>query len=254
MSPSDFAEYYKRISNTELFDILNNAEAYQPSAIEAAKNELSNRSLSEIEKGIANEPLIVKQLKKDRQAEKNRVLQEKINGAGESIFHAVKPDDTEEQLVNKKILFIVIIYGVYFVLTVTKEFLTIVGLIMEITDSPFLVSFYLLPLITIPAALVTFWKRKTIGWSLLVLCVSFNAASNLIMLYKILFEKASMLYYDNIYRSPVRGTNIFYLFILISILYVLCKKNIRDIYKIDAPKMAGLLFIGAIAGFILVSG
>ncbi len=250
----DFAEYYKRISNTELFDILDNAEEYQLSALEAATSELSNRKLSEVEINMAKEPLVLKQLRKDKQAEKNKVAEEKIKAAGESIFYAIKPVDTDEQIVNKKILFIIIICGVYFVLTLIKEFSTIISFITAITESPFLVSFYLLPLITTPIALVTFWKRKAIGWSLLVLCVTFSATSNLIMMYKILSYKSSGLYYDNLYRSPVRGTDIFYLFILIGILYVVCKKNIRDIYNIDIPKMAGLIFIGAMVSFIFTYG
>lgn len=64
---------YKRISSTELFEIITNAEEYQPSAIEAAKNELSNRKLSEVEINMAKEPLVVTQLRKGKQAEKKRI-------------------------------------------------------------------------------------------------------------------------------------------------------------------------------------
>ncbi len=254
MPTPDFVEYYKRISNTELFEILNNPEAYQPSAIEAAQNELSNRKLSEVEINMAKEPLVLKQLKKDKQAEKNKIAGEKMKAVSESIFYTVKTNDTEEHLTEKKILFVIVVYGIYFILTITKEFSTIISLITGIGNSTFLVSLYLLPLLITPVALFTFWKRKAIGWSMLVLIVSFSVASNLIMLYKILFQRVSSLYYDNIYRSPIRGTNLFYLFIILSILYVVCKKNIRDIYGIDVPKMAGLIFIGTLAGFILFMG
>ena len=33
---SEFADYYKKISNTELFDIINNKDNYQVAAVEAA--------------------------------------------------------------------------------------------------------------------------------------------------------------------------------------------------------------------------
>jgi hypothetical protein len=108
----------------------------------------------------------------------------------------------------------------------------------------------LLPLFATPFALLLFWKRKTIGWSLLILIVAFTAAGNVTMLYKILFYNVASLHYDSLYRSPVRGTDIFYIFILIGILYVLCKRNIRDIYNVDVPKMGGLIFIGGLVGLI----
>lgn len=40
---NNFSEYYKTISDTELFSILDNPEDYQALAVEAAKEELAHR-------------------------------------------------------------------------------------------------------------------------------------------------------------------------------------------------------------------
>ena len=49
-APSNtFSEYYKKISAAELIEILDNPDDYQPSAVEAAKQEFAQRQMSEIE-------------------------------------------------------------------------------------------------------------------------------------------------------------------------------------------------------------
>jgi hypothetical protein len=55
---NSFTEYYKTITNLELLEILENPDDYQPSAIEAAKNEISSRQLSDTEISEAKESLI----------------------------------------------------------------------------------------------------------------------------------------------------------------------------------------------------
>ena len=63
---NNFSEYYKSISDTELLSILDNTDDYQPMAIEAAKVEFSNRQLSDTEIQEARQPLIAKQVKKEK--------------------------------------------------------------------------------------------------------------------------------------------------------------------------------------------
>lgn len=252
MQPLDFQEYYKKISNTELLDILNNADDYHLSAVEAARNELNSRGLSDEDLEVANEPLMLEQMKKDRKAMEKMELAKKIKEASNQIFYVVAPEDSKEKLADKKIVFIVICYAVYFILTITLQYNTIWGIILDITESPLLVPVYLLPLFATPVALVTFWRRKSAGWSMLALIVSFNATINFSMLYKRIVERISRLYIDNLYGSPVRGADIFYLFILTSTLIVLCRTDMRRIYNIGTPKMAGLVFIGMIIGLLFI--
>jgi hypothetical protein len=46
MNANDFSERYKGLGNADLLDILESANDYQPSAVEAARLELDSRQLS----------------------------------------------------------------------------------------------------------------------------------------------------------------------------------------------------------------
>ncbi len=96
----DFDEYYKKLTNTDLFAILNNAEAYQPSAVEAANKELNLRQLSPIQIEEARLQQLAAKLQKEEKVEKARVLREKMQTAGESFFSSVKQTDTMEYIIN----------------------------------------------------------------------------------------------------------------------------------------------------------
>src|SRR5665213_429459 len=112
-----FSEYYKKISNVELLDILDNAQDYNPLAIAAATLELEQRGLSETDIEEARCPLQAAKLLKEMKAEKKLAWQEEMHTAGESVFSAVKPDDTNEILANKIIVWVVIVYGLEFLIS-----------------------------------------------------------------------------------------------------------------------------------------
>ena len=207
-------------------------------------NELSNRHLSEVEIDMAKAPLALKQLKKENHANKKRIAEEKLKAAGDTIYSVLKPDEIPEKIMEKKILFIVIICGLGYLLILFTRIHEVINIFGEITESPFFVGLYLLPLIGTPIALVTFYKRENIGWSLLAAIIAFNAAGNLVMWYKIIFTGMSYYYYGNLYRIPVRGADIFYLFILLSIIFVMCKKDMRQLYNIDTPQNGGPVIYG----------
>lgn len=118
----DFDEYYKELTNTDLFAILDNAEAYQPLAVEAATKELNLRQLSPIQIEEARLPQLAAKLQKEEKVEKARVLREKMQTAGESIFSSVKQTDTKEDIINKIILWLVIVYCVYFLTSLPAFF------------------------------------------------------------------------------------------------------------------------------------
>jgi CRISPR/Cas system-associated protein Csx1 len=84
--PIDFSESYKLISNTELLNILDHPGDYQPLAVEAAKNELLKRQLSETEIKEAREPIIAKQIQKEKQREKTKEIENKLKTAGYTLI------------------------------------------------------------------------------------------------------------------------------------------------------------------------
>src|SRR6185312_17513999 len=97
----DFGEYYKELTNTDLFAILDNAEAYQPLAVEAANRELNLRQLSPIQIEEARLPQLAAKLQKEQKIEKASVFREKMKIIGDSVFSSVKQSDTKEDITNK---------------------------------------------------------------------------------------------------------------------------------------------------------
>ena len=247
----NFAEYYKRLSDTELLDILDNAGAYQPLAIEAANNELDHRKLTQTEVEEARLPLLATRLKKETRIEKGKALEQKMKTISESVFNSVKPHDTKEDTTNKIISFVIIVYGLYFIKSLPIFFRVFKGLFEKFSDYPFRFLIFLLPEIIIPPALITFWKRKSIGWTLLASCITFTVVADLIMMYESSKVIAYHSYHD-LHRIPVKATDLFELFINVSALYVLCRGNIRNIYKIDIAKMSGIIFISAVLSFVII--
>lgn len=243
---TDFSEYYKKISNVELLDILDNEQDYNPLAIAAANLELEQRELSPIDIEEARYPRNAEKLLKEMKAEKKMALQEKMNTAGESIFSAVKPGDTNEVLTNKIIVWVVIIYGLEFLISIPTIFSMFRGEFGNGSPSTFLL--FLLPQLLIPVALYIFWKRKSAGWTLLTICITYSLVADLAY---VCVKIASMYTYRSFSWWHITATDIFELFIQASLLFVICRKDIRLIYDVNVSKMAGIIFISALLTFLI---
>src|SRR6478672_736347 len=109
--PNNFSEYYKTISDTELLNILDNSNDYQPSAVEAAKQEFANRQLTESEIQQARQPLIAKREQKDKEREKVKAVETKIKTAGQTFIDTINPIQSGIPSTEKIIRFIVIVFG-----------------------------------------------------------------------------------------------------------------------------------------------
>jgi hypothetical protein len=254
----DFDEYYKELTNTDLFAILDNAEAYQPLAVEAATKELNLRQLSQIQIEEARLPQLAAKLQKGEKIEKARVLREKMQTVGESIFSSVKQSDTKEDIINKIILWLVIVYCVYFLTSLPAffrmcrdVFASTDDVLLPLNSIPFQFVLFLIPQLVLPIALLMFWKRKHTGWTLMVIYVTFIGTTDLTYLYRI-FSRKQDHFYHNLFKTHITALDIFGLFIVLSTLYVLCRKDIRDIYKIDMSKMSGVIFVSTILWLIVI--
>ena len=242
-----FSEYYKKISNVELLDILDNAQDYNPLAIAAATLELEQRGLSETDIEEARYPLLAAKLLKEMKAEKRLAWQENMHTAGESVFSAVKPGDTNEILVNKIIVWVVIVYGLEFLISLPTLFSLFRGEFGNGASFKFLS--FLSPQLLRPVALYIFWKRKPAGWTLLAICITYSLVADLAY---ICVKIVSMYNYRYFTSWHITATDIFQLFIQASLLYVICRKDIRLIYDVVVSKMAGIIFITALLTFLIM--
>ena len=142
---NNFSEYYKTISNTELLIILQTPGDYQPLAVEAAKKEFFNRQLSDSEIKEAKQPLITKQIQKEKESKKVKAIEDKVKNIGHNIIDTVSPIQPGIPSTEKTIRLITIVFGGIFLYQFIKEFRTHLGYVKDIPNyySFFNISDYL---------------------------------------------------------------------------------------------------------------
>jgi hypothetical protein len=250
---NDFSEYYKTISHTELLNILDNVNDYQPSAVEAARQEFLSRQLSETEIQQARQPLIIKREQKNKEREKVKAVETKIKTAGQTFIDTINPIQSGIPTKEKTIRLIVIVFGGMFLYQFVKYYRDYWAFIEDIPRFPLASILYLLPQIVLPIATIAFWKRKTFGWILLMVFLSFSAVGCLLLLYQSLTWKATGLVgLDNLFSRPSPTTYIPQLLFLAGTMYVLCRQSIRDVFSIDKQKMMATMIVTGLVTFILM--
>jgi hypothetical protein len=252
MSSSHFSDYYKTITATELLAILDNPGDYQPSAIEAAKAELESRQLSETALQEARQPLVEKVQRKEAEREKIKVVEEKLKVAGNGFFEAINPIQQGIPSTEKMIRRIAIVFGVFFLYQLISDFRTHMAFISDFPRYPLESGLYLFSLVLLPVAILFFWKRKQLGWILLTIYLSFTVVTILWFLFLTFTRKHSAYgVIDNFYQTPPLTVFIIQLLFLVATLYVMCRKNIREVYSITDQKMMATISITALISFFL---
>jgi hypothetical protein len=251
---NDFSEFYKSISNTELLSILDNSGDYQPLAVEAAKKELFKRQLSEIEIKEARKPIIAKQIQKEKQREKVKAIENKIKTTGYTLIDTLNPIQTGIPSTEKTIRLIVIVFGGLFLYQFIKDFKIHVMYIKDFPAFPFESTLYFAPLILLPVAILTFWKRIRIGWFLLVIFITYSTVDVLWVLiqYFLLGPPSDNSILGTLFPRPSISTLIVRLIFFGGTLYVICKQNIRNEFSISENKMLATIIIAGVLIFFLI--
>jgi len=254
MKPSiDFSEFYKSISNTELLSILDNPGDYQPLAVEAAKNELFKRQLSETEIKEAREQIIAKQIQKEKQREKVKAIENKVKTTGYTLIDTLNPIQTGIPSIEKIIRLIVIVFGGLFLYQFIKDFRIHVIYIKDIPRFPFESTLYLAPLILLPVAIFTFWKKIRIGWFLLAIFLTFSTVDVLwVLIQSLLLGPSGNSALDSFFPKPSISTLLIQLIFFGGTLYAICKQNMRSEFSISENKMLATIIITGVLTFLLV--
>jgi hypothetical protein len=254
MTLNDFTEHYQKISNTELLAILDSPEEYQELAVEAAKEELNRRSLSEKEINEARQPLELKKEQKIKQVEKVKQFESVIKTAGQNFIDTINPIQSKIHSEEKTINLIVIILGGIFLFQVIKDFNLHIAVILDFPRFPMESIMHILPLLTLGTGTFLFWKKKKNGWILLSIFLTFSIVTALGIILRTLTWKPSRLpNLDSIFPRPDPLIYIVALVFLTGAIMLLCKSTIREVYSIDKQKMIKIIGItGIITTLILV--
>ena len=253
MTADDFREQYKKLSNHELLEIFANKSDYQPLAIEAAQQEINERNLSGYELEEATQILNDKNEQKEKQIQKVKAVESRIKNAGNTFIDTINPIQPQTPTVDKIIKIISLVYGGIFLFTIIKDFKLIIYSLEDFLDFPGISLFFLVPLFLLPVAVILFFKRKTAGWIVLTIFVSWNATGILWAFIHSLTrysERSGGI--DSLFPQPSPMIYFVQTVFLIGTLYMLCKKDIKDIFRINKERAVSTIFIGGLLGLLLI--
>jgi hypothetical protein len=252
MTPNNFSNYYKTLSDTELLDILEHQGNYQPLAIEAAKKEFENRQLSEEEISKAREPLIQIQLEKEQRNKKVKTIETKVKSAGNTLIDTLNPIQTGAPTTDKLIRLISIVFFAFFLFKLITGFNMFSAMAKDIARFDRSSFLYFLPFLILPIASITFWTRKTFGWMLLSFYLIYSAIGAIWILIEGFSWQSTGTSLDQLFPRPSPIVYIIRISFLIGTLYVISKPTMRTIFKINKPRLIATIIMCSLVTIFLM--
>ncbi|MBB3122513.1 MULTISPECIES: hypothetical protein [Flavobacteriaceae] len=251
---TEFTERYKKLSNAELLEILANSKNYQPIAVETAEKEFENRNLSKIEINKAKSEIKSKQEEKLNIIEKRRQTEVKVKETAFKFFDTINPIQNEIQTPEKIIRLTTLIIGGLAIFSIFKQFSMLKYMFTDGLDKWDLGMLeYFFPLILLPLSIILFWKRKKIGWILLSIFLSYSAVNSLIFFFKNLGRQPSGIpALESLFPSVSPIVYLMNLLFFGGTLWLICKEDLRHIYKISKQTMFLTIVLTTVITLILI--
>ncbi|MEI6123898.1 MAG: hypothetical protein WCQ95_09720 [Bacteroidota bacterium] len=249
-----FSEKYKLSRTSDLLKIIECPDEYQPLAVEAAKFEIADRQLTDIELNEAKTELEFQRQENKIRIDKKREIE---NNVRRNIFNFLNTFNLIQKSTptsDKLIKLISIVFGAISVYKIYNEFNFITSLFTYNSGHWDLWTvLYILPLIFLPIAIVLFWRRKKIGWILLVVFLTYSIINLIALIYVIINSKSSgSPIIDSIFPRPSFIEPILVLIFFGGALLTICKKNVREKYGIDNRHLIASIGITTVlTGFII---
>lgn len=235
---NQFSEKYKASSNADLLRIIGNEKDYLPEAIQAAKEELSVRRLSDEDMALGRAELEREDADAENTQNRQKEIQNELKEKTTSVVDYLNPAEDEEedekqddQAPPKIINTISIVFLIISVLQIATQW----DMLKSFFANPgwdFGVFMYFFPLIIAPIATILFWLKKPIGWILLCIYLGFGLMGFLWVLF-ISFDPTYLL--GSLFFT---GT-----------LWVICQQRIRNVYKISTNTM----YLTIIATIVIIA-
>lgn len=227
---NEFQKRYVSFDVQQLVKIIEDADNYNPIAVEAAKLELSKREISAEEIQSIKDNISDKKAKSEERQQQVKQLENKAKNAGATLLDSLSPIQKTPQTLDRKINLISIIFGLLAIYHIIEEY----GMLkFMITDSyakwDFSMVIYFLPVIFLSVGIFNFWKRNKIGWFLLSIHFTYNIAIGIGMFLltrkwqnEILIPQPNPLIY--LCTAAFFGL----------LLWIFCKADIRNEYRVDS--------------------
>lgn len=221
---NQFEDTYKKLSTEKLLEILESSNDYQPLAIEAARQELANRTDLKEAKNKYKENKIDLQNKINHAEQELKIKRDKAN----KIFEYADP--LLKKTPKKSVLILSVILLFIFLFKTAANFNTIVASITSINESDFSTFLFLLEYFFFLIAIYFVWKSLQIGWIMLLIWLLYCIITDFVYLYfcyKLLSVHQEVL---NFIAMPTFTTQIPVLAFHCGILYFILKPEIKIIF------------------------
>jgi hypothetical protein len=243
-----FNEKYKTLSITQLLEVIDTPDNYQPAAISAAEDELIARNVSIAEMVEARAENGIRNAEKAAKSEKIKAFEDMVVNAASSVIETISPVQKTPASLTRVTLLISIVFallGLFRLYTFYDEsrylFADNYRKVLNFTLPALFEALYLL------GTAFLFWKRKKWGWIFLVIYLFFAPVGAFILfvveLWRSFFPFSAS---AGLMREYTRSALFGGLFYGCCIWFVY-KRNVREVYKID--KYLGIL--AASAGALL---
>lgn len=257
---NEFQKRYKSFENHKLLKIIEEAEKYQPIAVEAAQLELSRREISDEE--IQRVKDKVEGKKAVTEQRQNQV--KKVKAKGTELFDIIKPIQENPPTIDRKINLIVIVFGLMALYRIYQQF-DMIQLILTSNLAEWEISLVLffLPMILLPIGVFHFWKRNKVGWILMSIFFVYNFVNGVVFFLMTWEWKKEEKYSRNDYSDgeflimdyedhenyidhffPETNSYIYVLIIAVygATLWYICKEDIRKEFQVE--EKSALITIG----------
>ncbi|QQR97311.1 MAG: hypothetical protein IPK18_10570 [Sphingobacteriales bacterium] len=176
---NEFKEKFNSYSTANLLKIIDNPGDYQASAVEAANEILKSRQLDELEIETAKTELQNTRQEIEKKNQKYKDLEFKVKDFFSSILSVVNPIQSNITSVDKTIKLVCISLGLIFLFQLFKNLKLFSFYFTNNLGIWNLFSiFYFIDLFIIPITIVLFYKRKKIGWTILMIYITSTIISN----------------------------------------------------------------------------
>lgn len=246
-------EKYKEYTNKRLIEVIVKADDYQPQAVELAEKILNTRDISieeknELIKAVESEKISAEKLeKKQLEVEKKRIQ------ALKNIFNKINPFDKTEPISFKLVNIILIVFGYVFL----EQFYYSFTFLIILLDPPisFDIVFFttLFEVFFLPLTIYLYFKRKKVGWMMLVAWIcTFTVSYTILIAVNLSMpeipetEDAFLDFFELLIYKP----NYSRLFLILAFylvgLIVLLRKGVRQVFSVSKLNMFLAIVIGVI--------
>jgi len=251
---TEFTELYQKLSNSELLKIVVESEKYNPIAVETAKTEIESRKLSEQELNQAKSKIAEEENVKKREVAKRKERDERIKKSTSTLFETINPIQNGIQTPEKIIRLTILIFGCLVIYRLYQQFGMFQVIFHEgISDWDLSMVEYFLPIIILPIAVILYWKRNKIGWVLFSIFLTYSAFNAIVLFFMNLGRKPSGIpALENIFPTVSPTVYIMTLLFYGGFLFLNCKDDIRDVFKVSKKTMFTSIGLTLIVNLIFI--